>query len=41
MNTRTSYYHTCPWCGANLDPGEQCDCDSADLSSESTAKEAA
>lgn len=20
------YYHTCPSCGANLDPGEQCDC---------------
>ena len=19
-------YHTCPSCGANLDPGEQCDC---------------
>lgn len=21
------YYHTCPLCGANLDPGESCDCD--------------
>jgi len=21
-----SYYHTCPLCGANLDPGEPCDC---------------
>ncbi len=22
-----SYYHTCPDCGANLDPGERCtDC---------------
>lgn len=21
-----SYYRTCPDCGANLDPGEQCDC---------------
>lgn len=21
-----SYYHTCPICGANLDPGETCDC---------------
>lgn len=20
------YYHTCPECGANLDPGEKCDC---------------
>ena len=21
-----AYYHTCPYCGANLDPGEKCDC---------------
>lgn len=21
-----SYYHTCPDCGANLDPGERCSC---------------
>lgn len=21
-----AYYHTCPDCGANLDPGETCDC---------------
>ena len=21
-----TYYHTCPYCGANLDPGESCDC---------------
>ena len=21
-----SYYHVCPNCGANLDPGERCDC---------------
>lgn len=20
------YYHKCPDCGANLDPGERCDC---------------
>lgn len=20
------YYHTCPMCGATLDPGETCDC---------------
>ena len=20
------YYHTCPYCGAHLDPGERCDC---------------
>ena len=25
-----SYYHTCPLCGANLDPGEFCDCDEVD-----------
>ena len=23
---RTAYYETCPYCGANLDPGEKCDC---------------
>lgn len=22
----SKYYHTCPLCGANLDPGERCDC---------------
>lgn len=21
-----SMFHTCPYCGANLDPGEKCDC---------------
>lgn len=21
-----AYYRTCPYCGAHLDPGEQCDC---------------
>lgn len=21
------YYHTCPHCGAHLDPGESCDCE--------------
>lgn len=21
-----SYFHSCPICGANLDPGERCDC---------------
>ncbi len=21
-----SYYRTCPYCGAHLDPGETCDC---------------
>lgn len=23
---RHPYYHTCPLCGANLDPNESCDC---------------
>lgn len=23
---RSPYYWTCPYCGANLDPGEKCDC---------------
>ena len=23
------YYQTCPYCGANLDPGEKCDCQAA------------
>lgn len=22
----STYYHTCPRCGASLDPGERCDC---------------
>ena len=21
-----AYYHECPYCGANLDPDERCDC---------------
>ena len=24
------YFHVCPYCGANLDPGEHCDCADAD-----------
>lgn len=24
--SNNTYYHTCPYCGANLDPGENCDC---------------
>lgn len=24
-------YHTCPYCGANLDPDEKCDCDGGAL----------
>lgn len=26
MNSKHTYYHTCPYCGANLDPNESCDC---------------
>lgn len=22
-----AYFHSCPKCGANLDPGEKCDCE--------------
>jgi len=22
-----TYYWTCPYCGANLDPNEKCDCE--------------
>lgn len=25
----STYYWTCPHCGANLDPGEKCDCQMA------------
>lgn len=25
-----AYYNICPNCGANLDPGEPCDCEDAD-----------
>lgn len=25
-----TYYHTCPLCGANLDPDESCDCQNED-----------
>ncbi len=25
-----SFYHTCPYCGSNLDPAERCDCDNND-----------
>jgi hypothetical protein len=24
--SRKEYYWTCPYCGANNDPGEKCDC---------------
>ena len=32
------YYKTCPRCGANLDPGERCECADRRLEPEETAK---
>lgn len=29
-----TYYKVCPNCGANLDPGEKCDCDCGALHSD-------
>ncbi len=29
-------YKTCPECGANLDPGERCDCESVDSKTEAS-----
>lgn len=28
-----SKYNTCPICGANLDPGEKCDCEKEEAAS--------
>ena len=35
------YYHTCPCCGANLDPGEHCDCEESHFLAEYTQEDAA
>ena len=32
-----SYYRTCPHCGANLDPGESCDCTISQVCAEARA----
>ena len=32
-----SYYRTCPHCGANLDPGESCDCTLTQVCAEARA----
>lgn len=32
-----SYYHTCPYCGANLDPDEHCDCQEKEKTVQSAA----
>ena len=31
------YYRTCPHCGANLDPGESCDCTISQVCTEARA----
>lgn len=33
------YYHTCPLCGANLDPNESCDCQKDNTSSDPNVTE--
>lgn len=38
---RYLYYHTCPCCGANLDPGEHCGCAESRFLTEYTQEEAA
>ncbi len=35
------YYHTCPCCGANLDPGERCDCEESKGSTKAAKEDAA
>lgn len=32
------YYKTCPYCGANLDPGEHCDCENIERTFSITIK---
>lgn len=34
----SNYYHTCPECGANLDPGEKCDCTDEAIANKKTAR---
>ena len=29
-----AYYNQCPYCKANLDPGEKCDCDKTEIKEE-------
>ncbi len=33
------YFNTCPICGANLDPGEHCDCEDAEQAKKKIDKE--
>lgn len=32
-----SFYKTCPHCGANLDPGESCDCQAKEEAAQDAA----
>lgn len=36
---RHTYYHTCPHCNANLDPGECCDCSESQFLFDYTSEE--
>ena len=38
---RYPYYHTCPCCGAKLDPGERCDCEESRFLAEYAQEDAA
>jgi hypothetical protein len=38
FNEKHTYYHTCPLCGANLDPDESCDCQNDNTDSNVTEK---
>lgn len=33
------YYYTCPICGAHLDPGERCDCQTTTEDSDNTKED--
>ena len=36
--SRRADYKTCPLCGANLDPGERCDCETEDMPEERSSQ---
>lgn len=38
MYEQHTYYYTCTKCGANLDPGESCDCERQDTNENVTEK---
>lgn len=39
MVEKPKYYHTCPICGANLDPGETCRCTDRETRAEEIKEE--